>query len=82
MEGIELNKIYQDVKSVPSGIHKYKGMIDEIHKEIELLEGNLLPIRNQVLQSEKNTEGSEVELLGELNGIIKRLRFLNEEIKF
>jgi len=72
----------QDVEQVPSGIRQYKGMIEEIHKEIELLEGNLLPVRNQIPRAEKGVEDFGVELLGELNGIIRRLRTLNEEIKF
>lgn len=59
-------------------------MIEEIHKEIQLLEGNLLPVRNQVPRekSEKDTEGFGVKLLGELNLVIRRLRTLNEEVKF
>ena len=73
---------YQNVKSAPIGVRKYKGMIEEIHKEIELLESNLLPVRNQVPREEKDSEGFGVELLGELNGIIRRLRMLNEEVKF
>lgn len=73
---------YQNIKSAPIGVRQYKGMIEEIHKEIELLEGNLLPVRNQVPRAEKDSEDYGVELLGELNGIIYRLRMLNEEIKF
>jgi len=72
----------QNVERVPSEVRQYKKMIEEIHKEIELLEGKLLPIRNQVSREEKNTEGFGVELLGELNDVIRRLRTLNEEIKF
>ena len=75
-------KAYQNTKQVSSDVRQYKGMIEEIHKEIELLEGNLLPVRNQVPRAEKDAEGFGVELLGELNGIIRRLRALNEEIKF
>ena len=77
---------YQNVKSVSTGVstgvRQYKGMISEIHKEIELLEANLLPVRNQVPRAEKDAEGHGVELLGELHSIIRRLRVLNEEIKF
>ena len=73
---------YQNVKSAPTGVRQYKVMIEEIHKEIELLEGNLLPVRNQDPRVEKDGEGYGVELLGELNGIIRRLQVLNEEIKF
>lgn len=73
---------YQNIKSAPIGVRQYKGMIEEIHKEIELLEGNLLPVRKQVTRAEKDSEDYGVELLGELNGIIYRLRMLNEEIKF
>ena len=73
---------YQNAKSAPTGVRQYKGMISEIHKEIELLEGNLLPVRNQVPRAEKDGDGFGVELLGELNGIIRRLRALNEEVKF
>ena len=73
---------YQNVKSASTGVRQYKGMIEEIHKEIELLESNLLPVRNQVPREDKDAEGYGVELLGELNGIIRRLRTLNEEVKF
>ena len=73
---------YQGQKTAPSGVRQYKGMIEEIHKEIEMLEGNLLPVRNQVPRAEKDAEGFGVELLGELNGIIRRLRSLNGEVKF
>ena len=72
----------QDMKTVPSGIRQYKGMIEEIHKEIESLENNLLPVRNQVPRAEKDEIGFGVELLGDLNQIIKRLRSLNGEVKF
>ena len=72
----------QNIQQVPSSVRQYKGMIEEIHKEIGLLEGNLLPVRNQVLRAGKDDEGFGVELLGELNGIINRLRALNEEVKF
>jgi hypothetical protein len=74
--------MYQDKQSVPSGVRQYKGMIEEIHKEIELLEGNLLPVRSQAPMAEKDGESFAVELLGELNGIISRLRVLNQEVKF
>ena len=74
--------MYQEAQAVPSGVRQYKGMIEEINKEIELLEGNLLPVRNQVPRAEKDAEGFGVELLGELNSIIRRLRTLNEEVKF
>ena len=73
---------YQNPQQVPSGVRQYKGMIEEIHKEIELLEGNLLPVRNQVPRTEKDAEGYGVELLGELDRKIRRLRILNEEVKF
>ena len=73
---------YQGVKQVPSSVRQFKGMIEEINKEIELLEGNLLPVRNQVPTVEKDKENFGVELLEELNGIIRRLRTLNEEVKF
>ena len=71
-----------NIKSVPSEVRQYKRMIEEINKEIELLEVNLLPVRSQVPRAEKDAEGYGVELLGELNGVIRRLRVLNEEIKF
>lgn len=72
----------QNVNPVPSGVRQYKGMIEEINREIELLEGNLSPVRNKVPRVEKDTEVFGVELLRELNDIILRLRTLNEEVKF
>ena len=75
---------YQNMKQVSQvpSVRQYKGMIEEIHKEIELLENNLLPVRNQVPRAEKDAKGFGVELLGELNSVIQRLRTLNEEVKF
>mgnify|MGYP001614589388 CR=1 FL=1 len=73
---------YQNVKPASMGVRQYKEMIEEIHKEIELLEDNLLPVRNQVPRAEKDAEVCGVELLEELKGVIRRLRALNEEVKF
>ena len=73
--------MYQDKKQAGE-VRQYKGMIEEIHKEIELLECSLLPVRNQIPRAEGVVEGLGVELLGELNGVIRRLRALNEEVKF
>ena len=68
--------------SYPTGVRQYKEMIKEIHKEIGLLESNLFPVRDQVPREGKDAKAYGVELLGELNGIIYRLRKLNEEVKF
>ena len=65
-----------------SAIHQYRVMIEEIHKEIESLEGNLLPVRNQKPRGETDLPKHGIELLGELQGVINRLRALNEEVVF
>ena len=77
--------MYQDKPTSASQLvecRQYKRMLEEIHKEIELLEGTLFPVRNQAPRAEKDGESYGVELLEELNGIIRRLQTLNEEVKF
>lgn len=45
---------YQNIKSASIGVRQYKGMIEEIHKEIELVDKEIKALASRILMIANN----------------------------